>query len=212
MPNLDPAVLGVTDTITRWLTTAVNTSGTWPIGAAMLAENLFPPIPSEAVLPLAGFLIGQGVLEFVPTLLVATAGSVVGALILYAIGRWGGRPVLLRWGRILRVTESDLDRADDWFDTHGWHIVLWGRMIPLVRSVVSIPAGASEMPIGRFTALTTAGSAAWNAILIGAGIALGDRWEQVTELVGTYSKIAVAVLGVAFIAAVVWLLRRRRAS
>ena len=110
--------------------------------------------------------------------LAATIGSVAGALILYALGRIGGRPLLLRHGRILRLDERRLDRADDWFDAHGPKLVLLGRLVPGVRSVVSVPAGLSEMPVGRFVALTALGSAVWNAVLIGAGWALGSRWRR----------------------------------
>ena len=93
------------------------------------------------------------------------------ALILYAIGRWGGRPVLYRWQRVLRLDEQKLDRADAWFDRRGPQLVFWCRMIPIARSVISVPAGASEMPMLRFCALTTAGSLIWNTVLIGAGLA-----------------------------------------
>src|SRR5688572_31374743 len=105
--------------------------------------------------------------------LAATIGSLFGALLLYAFGRLGGRPLLLRYGRWLRLDEARLDKADEWFDTHGGKIVFFGRLVPGVRSVVSIPAGLSEMPLGRFMLLTTAGSAIWNFALIGAGWALG---------------------------------------
>ena len=149
----------------------------------ILLENLFPPIPSELLLPLAGSRVSSGDFDYLPAVLAATIGSVTGALILYGIGRAGGRPLLLRHGRILRLDERRLDRADDWFDAHGPKLVLLGRLIPGVRSVVSVPAGLSEMPVGRFLALTALGSAVWNAVLIGAGWALGSRWREATELV-----------------------------
>lgn len=196
---------------TDWITTTVTTGGPWALLTLMLVENLFPPIPSEAVLPLAGFLIQRGTLPLVPAFIAATAGSVIGALILYALGRWGGRPVLLRWGHVLRLDEAQLDRADDWFDRHGPKLVFWCRMIPLARSVISVPAGASEMPIMRFLVLTTLGSALWNAALIGAGAIVGDNWRTVTGIVSAYSTIALITFAVALLAAVV-LWRRRPAS
>ena len=163
----------------------------------MLAENLFPPIPSEAILPLAGFLVGRGELGGVQAVAAATAGSVLGALILYALGRWGGRAVVLRYGRVLRVTEHDLDRAEGWFDKYGDAVVFFARMVPLARSVVSIPAGMLEMPVWRFTLLTTLGSTLWNTLLVGAGWFLGANWERVSAIVGSISN---AVLIVALVA------------
>jgi membrane protein DedA with SNARE-associated domain len=202
--------MNVVDALIPWVTEALTAGGGWALGAVMLAENLFPPIPSEAVLPLAGFLVAQGTLNLPTALAMSTAGSLAGAFFLYALGRWGGRPVLYRWHRVLRVDERQLDRADAWFDRYGPRLVFWCRMIPLARSVISIPAGASEMPVSRFCALTTAGSLIWNAILIGAGLALGRNWEAVSRTVGTYSNVVLIVLlaGLVVAGAAVW--RRRR--
>ena len=111
-------------------------------------------------------------------------GSVSGAVILYAFGRHGGRPLLLRYGQVLRLDERRLDRADDWFDRHGPKIVFLGRMLPGVRSVVSVPAGLSEMRGAGVPGADQLGSALWNAALIGAGWALGGNWREVSELVG----------------------------
>jgi membrane protein DedA with SNARE-associated domain len=201
-------VLGM---LTAWATDALRAGGGWALGAVMLGENLFPPIPSEAVLPLAGFLVAQGTLTLPLALAISTAGSVLGALILYAVGRWGGRPVLYRWQRVLRLDERKLDRADAWFDHHGPKLVFWCRMIPIARSVISVPAGASEMSMGRFCALTTAGSLIWNAVLIGAGLALGNNWEVVTRTATTYTNVVVLGAGVALVVgAVVFIAWRRR--
>ena len=199
------------DDLTRFARDAVTTAGYPGILAAMVAENLFPPIPSEIVLPLAGYEVSQGSLTFTLTVLVATAGSLIGALILYAIGRFGGRPAVERWGRVLRVTEADLDRAERWFDRWGDWIVLLSRLVPLIRSVVSIPAGIMEMPVLRFAALTTLGSLIWNFLLVGAGYQLGARWEEVSELVGRWSDAMLVIAVVSLAAACVWLWRRRPA-
>jgi membrane protein DedA with SNARE-associated domain len=193
-----------------WVRDVVTSSGYPGLAALILIENLFPPIPSELILPLAGFYVGKGDLNFILAVLAATAGAVAGALIIYAIARFGGRRVLLRYGRILRIREKDLDRADDWFDRYGWWIVLGGRLIPGARSLVSIPAGLSEMPVGRFLALTTLGSAIWNTALVGAGWALGSNYEKVGSIVGPVSTVVIAVLAVSLIAGMVWLLRRGR--
>lgn len=197
------------DSLTDFVRNAVITLGYPGILAAMVAENLFPPIPSEIVLPLAGYEVFRGNLAFVTTVLAATAGSLIGALILYAIGRYGGRPAVDRWGRLLRVSNADVDRAERWFDRWGDWVVLLSRMVPLVRSVVSIPAGILEMSIVRFVVLTTIGSLLWNILLIGAGYQLGSRWEDVAHFVGQFSDAMKVVAVLAVAATGIWLWRRR---
>lgn len=175
----------------------------------MVAENLFPPIPSEVILPLAGFLVWRGDLGFVPVLGVSILGSLLGAFILYALGRWGGRELVLRHASLLRVKEAELDRADGWFDRYSGVVVLVGRLVPGVRSVVSIPAGMAEMPVGQFALLTTLGSSVWNALLIGAGWTLGENWERVSYLVDSVSTFALGVLLLTAIGLGIWWWRRR---
>jgi membrane protein DedA with SNARE-associated domain len=169
--------------VTGWAEDLLLGGGYVLLAALILLENLFPPIPSELLLPLAGSRVASGDFDYFLAVIAATMGSVAGALILYGIGRVGGRPLLLRYGRILRLDARRLDRADEWFDAHGPKVVLLGRLVPGVRSVVSVPAGLSEMPVARFVALTTLGSATWNTVLIGAGWALGARWREATELI-----------------------------
>ena len=161
------------------------------LGLALLlvAENLFPPIPSEVVLPLAGFLVGRGDLSLWGAIFAATFGSVAGALVLYALGRWGGRRLVLRYGRWLRVDEKGLKDAEGWFRRYGDWVVLFARVVPVARSIVSIPAGTMEMPVLRFVLLTTLGSAVWNSILIGAGVVLGANWQAVEGWMGSYSDV-----------------------
>ena len=199
----------VGESLATWVSDVIQSFGYAGVAFLMLAENLFPPIPSEMILPLTGFLVDRGELGCVPTLLVATAGSLTGALALYALGRWGGRGLILRYGSVLRVKESDLDRADDWFDRSGGAVVLFGRMVPGVRSLVSIPAGLSEMPLCRFVLLTALGSGVWNTLLIGSGWLLGENWSQVAGVVGSVSHAALALLAIAAVVAVcIWCWRR----
>ncbi len=182
------------------------------VGLALLliAENLFPPIPSEVVLPLAGFLVGRGDLSLWGALLAATFGSVAGAIILYGLGRWGGRRLVLRYGKWLRVDEEGLGRAEGWFRRYGDWLVLVARVIPVARSIVSIPAGTAKMPLPRFVVLTTIGSAAWNGVLIGAGVALGANWQVVQNWVGAYSNVVLVVAtAVAALLLLLYGLRRR---
>ena len=198
------------DSITDLARDAVTSAGYAGLFAAMVVENLFPPIPSEIVLPLAGFEVSQGSLEFVWTVLAATAGSLVGALLLYAIGLYGGRPLVFKWGRVLRVGPADLERAEGWFDRWGDWVVLVARVIPIARSVVSLPAGLTRMPLGRFCLLTTIGSLIWNLILVGAGHELGANWEEVSDLFARYSDVMLVIVVILVVAGVVWLLRRKR--
>ncbi len=198
------------EALAAWVSNVIQSLGYAGIAFLMLVENLFPPIPSEVILPLTGFLIGQGELWFVPTLVAATAGSLAGALVLYTIGRWGGRRLVLSYSGVLRVKEAELDRADKWFDRYGGVVVLIGRMVPGVRSLVSIPAGLSEMPLGRFILLTTLGSGMWNILLIWCGRLLGENWSRVAGLVGSFSNVVLAILAiVAVILAVRWWRSRR---
>ena len=198
------------DALTDLAREAVTSAGYPGLFGAMVAENLFPPIPSELVLPLAGFESFEGNLVFVWALLAATAGSLAGALILYAIGLYGGRPVVFRYGRILRVGPADLDRAERWFDRWGTWVVLGARVVPIARSLVSIPAGLTRMPLGRFVILTTIGSLAWNLILIGAGYQLGANWKDVTDIAERYSTVMKVVAVLAVLLLVAWVIRRRQ--
>jgi membrane protein DedA with SNARE-associated domain len=195
--------------VTGWIEYLIEAFGALGVALLMTLENLFPPIPSEFILPFAGFLVGRGELGFLPALVASTAGSLSGALVLYALGRWGGRNLILRYGRFLRVKEADLDRAEGWFDKYDQWVVLFGRMVPGVRSVVSIPAGMLRTPFLQFVLLTTAGSAAWNALLLGAGWYLGENWQQIQGIVGSVSNFVLILVAVALVCAAIWWWRRR---
>jgi membrane protein DedA with SNARE-associated domain len=196
--------------VTGWIADLIDAFGALGVALLMALENLFPPIPSELILPFAGFLVGRGELGFLPVLVASTAGSLFGALVLYALGRWGGRKLILRYGRFLRVKEADLDRAEGWFDRYDEWVVLFGRMVPGVRSVVSIPAGMLGTPFVRFVLLTTVGSAAWNALLLGAGWYLGDNWREIAGIVGSASNVVLVLVAVALVGGAVWWWRRVR--
>lgn len=198
------ATLAVTDLIRR--------AGYAGLFLVVLAENLFPPIPSEIVLPFAGWEIAQGRLAVVPAFVAATGGSLAGALILYELARRGGRPAILSTSKLTRIRERDLDRADAQFRRHGPWLVLVGRCVPGIRSLISIPAGMSAMPIVQFIALTTLGSAVWNALLIGAGIALGSQFDRVDEVLGPVSTAIVALGALASVAVLIVIRRRRPAE
>lgn len=193
--------------LTNRITDIVETLG--PLGVAILValENVFPPIPSEVVLPLAGFVAGRGDASFVAMVIGATAGSVVGAWILYGISAAVGAQRLhrfvARYGKWFGLKPHDMERAEQWFDRRSDAAVLIGRCIPLIRSIVSIPAGFRRMPLGRFTILTAIGSLIWNLALITAGAILGDRWEKVGDVIGLLQG-AVIIAIVALLAVFVW--------
>lgn len=179
------------------------------LGVALLValENVFPPIPSEVVLPLAGFVAGRGDANLIGMMIAATIGSVVGAWILYgvsaAVGPHRLHGFVLRYGKWFRLSERDLTRAEEWFDRRSDLAVLIGRCIPLIRSLVSIPAGFRRMNFLRFTVFTAVGSLAWNAALIGAGAVLGERWHRVGDVVGLLQGVVIVAV-IALVAFVVW--------
>jgi membrane protein DedA with SNARE-associated domain len=161
--------------ITGFLLDLVETLGPVGVGLAILAETVVPPIPSEAVLGLAGVLINDGRMSVVPVILFATLGSVLGAIFFYYVGRaLGPRRSHAFLDRLPLVETEDVDKTFAWFERHGRSAVFFGRMVPIVRSFVSVPAGVVRMPIGQFLLYTAAGSLIWNSVLIGLGVALGD--------------------------------------
>ena len=177
----------------------------------MAVEHVFPPIPSELVLPLAGFEVGRGNLSLGGSIAAATAGSLIGAATLYGLARRGGRPLILRLRHALRFDEHDLDRAERRFARHSAWIVVLGRMAPGLRSAVSLPPGLLRMPFARYLALTLVGSLVWNTVLIVAGQQLGSRWSQVGDVVGPVAQwVLVAIVPLAIVALVLRRRARRR--
>lgn len=181
--------------IAGWITSVVDSIGAAGVGLLIALENVFPPIPSEVVLPFAGFSAARGELNVALAWAAATAGSVLGAYVLYAIAARIGYDRLhdlagRRW--FLLFSEDDLARGERFFRDHGDKVVLLARFVPLLRSVVSVPAGFARMPLVRFTALTAIGSGIWNAVFLYAGYRLGADWARVQQWLGPVG-IAVAV-------------------
>ena len=184
--------------MSRWATEVMDALGYIGLALLVAIENLFPPIPSEIILPLAGFNSSVGDMNVFIAILFATIGSVVGALALYYIGYFFGeervRYIVNRWGKWLGFKESDVDKADEWFDKYGGLAVMMCRVVPIVRSLISIPAGLRKMPMAVFLVYTTIGSLTWNTILIFAGYLLGDNWDHVEEYVGILQYFVIAVV------------------
>ncbi|WP_432927650.1 DedA family protein [Microbispora sp. CA-135349] len=185
--------------MTEWLIHLMELLGAPGAGIAIALENLFPPLPSEVILPLAGFTASRGEMDLLAVLLWTTAGSVTGALALYWVGALLGRErTLALAARIPLLKVSDVAKTEAWFLEHGRKTVFFGRMIPIFRSLISVPAGVERMPLGVFTLLTTAGSLLWNTIFVLAGWTLGENWSLVEKYVnvGTNAVIAMVALAV----------------
>ena len=191
--------------LANWVQDVINQFGYFGVALLVVIENIFPPIPSEIVLPFAGFVAQQGSAgvaqsdtSVIGMMIAATIGSVVGALILYvissAIGPERLRAFVQRFGRWFGVKQTDLLRAEAWFDRRSFVAVLVGRCVPLIRSIVSIPAGFRRMKLTSFILLTAVGSAVWNIALIGAGAILGDQWERVGEYVGVFQWLVIVAI------------------
>ncbi|HWK77924.1 DedA family protein [Microbacterium sp.] len=197
--------------IAAWAVALMETLGGVGAGVAIALENLFPPLPSEIILPLAGFTAAQGTLGLVEVLIWTTVGSIVGALALYGIGAWLGRRRMYAIAeRLPLIKVEDVERTEAWFEKHGSKAVFFGRMIPIFRSLISIPAGIERMPLLRFTMLTTAGSAIWNTIFVLAGFYLGANWHIVEEYAGIFQKVVIAVVVIAVVAWIVVRVRQLR--
>ncbi|MGN7701561.1 DedA family protein [Cellulosimicrobium sp. 22601] len=196
--------------LTDWAVSLMESLGAPGAGVAVALENLFPPIPSEVILPLAGFTAAQGRLGLLEAILWTTVGSVVGALLLYGLGAaLGAERLRAVAARLPLVRVEDVDTAEAWFARYGTTAVLVGRVVPIVRSLISIPAGVERMPLGRFLVLTAVGSGVWNTTLVLLGYGLGERWPEIEAAIGTYQKGVLAVVAVLAVAYVVHLLVRR---
>lgn len=206
--SADPQLTG----LAGWVVDVVDALGPLGVGLLVALENLFPPIPSEVILPVAGYVASQGQMSLAWAIVGATVGAVVGAIALYGLGVWFGRARLRRWlDRLPLMEVEDLDRAEAWFERHGGQAVLIGRCVPIVRSLVSIPAGLERMPVPKFLLYTAIGSAVWNSALVVAGYALGSQWEDVGHY-SDYINYAVYAVVAVLVVRFVWTRLRRRRS
>lgn len=208
--------MSVFDWLAEWVTSVIETLGYPGVTVLVALENIFPPIPSEVILPLAGFLAGQGRFSLLLVLVAATLGSLIGALALYGIGAIIGQTRVHRlfeqYGHWALLTPQDLTKAEDWFHQYGSVAVLIGRVVPIVRSLVSIPAGYQRMPLGQFLLLTGLGSLVWNGALVSLGWLLGENWHSVEEYIGWFQYVIIAVVAFLVLRFVWQRLRERRAA
>jgi membrane protein DedA with SNARE-associated domain len=193
--------------LSNWAADVVEALGYLGVALLVAIENVFPPIPSEVVLGLAGYTASRGDASVVGMIVAATIGSVVGAWVLYgfsaAVGPVRLRAIVIRYGKWIGFGEADLDRAEGWFDRRSQLAVLICRCIPLIRSVISIPAGLRRMPLRTFTIYTLIGSLIWNTLLVGAGYLLGDQWEKVLDVTEPFQNIVIAVIALLILAVIV---------
>jgi len=198
----------------NWLLDIMNEFGYIGVMLLIALENVFPPIPSEVILTFGGFLTTTSDLTVFGVVVSATIGSVLGALILYFIGLQLDverlEKIVNRWGKVLRLTKEDIHKADAWFDKYGPWTVFFCRFIPLIRSLISIPAGMSNMNFSLFLLLTTIGTFIWNIVLVSLGASLGASWDVIVEKMEIYSNIVYAILAVLFVVVIVLYLKRRR--
>lgn len=178
-------------------------------------ENVFPPIPSEVILLFGGFMTTFSDMNIVGVIIASTLGSILGAIVLYYIGKILNKERLKKIitskpGKILRLKPEDIDKADNWFDTKGNKTVFFCRFVPIIRSLISIPAGMSEMPMKKFLIYTTAGSLIWNAALTIAGSIVGENWTSIVDIMDQYSHIILVLLIIIFIVAIIVFYKKRK--
>ncbi|EAD9019527.1 DedA family protein [Listeria monocytogenes] len=196
-----------------WITSIMADFGYIGIFVLIMVENLFPPIPSEIILTFGGFMTTVTSLNVVMVIIVATLGSVVGAILLYKVASYFGKErltkIVLKYGRILRLKESDIERAENFFLKYGSWAVFLCRMIPLIRSLISIPAGMTKMKMSKFLILTTAGSLLWNTVLIGLGAMLGESWSEIVVFMDSFSTIIYGIIAILVVVGLGFFFRAR---
>ncbi|MGF2098398.1 DedA family protein [Mammaliicoccus lentus] len=199
-----------------WITSVMEQFGYFGIALLILVENVFPPIPSEVILTFGGFMTTKSELSIFGVVLASTIGSVGGAVILYWIGRILNverlERIIEKWGKYLRLTKEDVRKADAWFDKYGPWTVFFCRFIPLIRSLISIPAGMSGMNQWLFLVLTTLGTLIWNLVLVLVGAKVGNNWHQIVNYMDVYSNIMYVVIAVSAVIFIIWFIKRKKTS
>lgn len=198
----------------NWIIEIMNSYGYVGIVLLIALENIFPPIPSEVILTFSGFLTTTSDVTIMGVIIFSTIGSVIGAIILFGIGRLLDveklEKIVNRWGHVLRLTQKDVQKADAWFRKIGVWAVLIGRLVPIVRSLISIPAGMARMNFGIFLFFTTIGSLIWNSVLVSIGATLGSSWNTILEYVDIYSNVVFILLAILFLMFIIWFIKTRK--
>lgn len=202
--------------MSAWILAIIEKLGLVGVALMMFLENVFPPIPSELIMPMAGFASAMGSMSLVAVIIAGTMGSVLGALPLYYLGTTLDEPRLMaltqKYGKYLLIKPSDIKNAQKWFDKYGKAVVFFGRMIPAIRSLISIPAGMNRMPMLPFLVLTAVGSAIWTSLLAYAGYVLGANYDKVAEFIAPISTAVGVAVAVGVVLFVIIRLSRRPSS
>lgn len=198
----------------NWIIEIMNSYGYLGIVLLIALENIFPPIPSEVILTFSGFLTTTSDVTIMGVIIFSTIGSVIGAIILFGIGRLLDveklEKIVNRWGHILRLTQKDVQKADAWFRKIGVWAVLIGRLVPIVRSLISIPAGMARMNFGIFLFFTMIGSLIWNSVLVSIGAKLGTSWNTILQYMNLYSNVVLIFLVILFLLLIIWFIKTRK--
>lgn len=196
-----------------WISDWLDQFGYLGVFLLILIENIFPPIPSEVILTLGGFMTTTTTMTRLGMIIASTAGSVVGAVILYWIGTLLDvarlEKIIQKYGKLLRLTMKDIHKADAWFAKYGVWAVFFGRLVPIVRSLISIPAGMSKMQFGIFIWFTLLGTLIWNTVLVSVGAVVGENWGKIVGYMDIYSNIVYIILAVIIIAFLFWYFKKR---
>ena len=200
----------------NWIIETMDTFGYLGIFLLIALENIFPPIPSEVILTFGGFMTTESSLSKIGVIFFSTLGSVIGAIILFWIGTLLDiktlEKIVERWGHFLRLTKKDVHKADEWFSKYGVWTVFFCRLIPLIRSLISIPAGMARMNFWIFLLFTTLGSLIWNTILVLVGASVGASWEKIVEYMDVYSSIIYGILAIGLVVFIFLFIKKRKRS
>lgn len=200
----------------NWILNVMEQFGYFGIFLLIMVENLFPPIPSEVILTFGGYMTTHTNLTVIGVIITSTIGSVLGAIILYGIGYLIDisriEKIVEKYGRILRLSKKDVHKANDWFAKYGVWTVFFCRFIPLIRSLISLPAGMAKMNFGVFLLLSTLGTFIWNAVLVSIGAAVGDSWETIVGYMDVYSNIVYLGLVLLVVVFIVLFIRKKKST
>ncbi|HKI58033.1 MAG TPA: DedA family protein [Trueperaceae bacterium] len=195
--------------IASFITNAISTLGYAGVAGLMAIESACIPLPSEVIMPFSGYLVSTGRFSLWLVALAGGVGSVVGSMVAYALGAWGGRPLIERYGKYVLISKRDLDRADSWFERHGDITILVGRMLPVVRTFIGFPGGMARMNLWRFNLYTFIGSFIWSLGLAWIGLALGEHWDT---LGSWFHRFDVVIVALVVVGAALYVFRHLRSA
>ena len=201
--------------IIDWLVNAISTIGYPGVFISVFLESFFAPIPSEIILPFSGFVASTGKMNLVFVIIIATVAAYLGSLPFYFIGKWGERPVINfieKYGKYLFIQQKDVDKVFGAFDKYGKGVVFFGRLIPMIRTLISFPAGVAKMQFARFSMYTLLGSLTWNILLTYAGYQLGDHWSVVSKWIEKYQNVILVLIIIAVLLYIIRRIKSRRGA